>query len=104
MAQTSRTAIRRLNSWIESLSPGGYAALMASGITLGQATGIMVARWQWGEQPSYRWYGVLAIWLACFLLFRLIAPVVLRTMRLQRQWREERHQQSEREPGERVRR
>lgn len=95
----ARTAFRRVNAWATNLSPWGYAALIASGMLIGQAGGIMIGRWLGGADlwRADDWYGILAAWLVVFLFARLLAPATLQTMRLQQQWREERRRQRRRE-------
>ena len=78
-----------------NLSPGRQAALIASGMAIGQVGGIMIGRWLGGADVwlADDWYGILAAWLVVFLAARLLVPATLRTMRLQQRWREERRGQ-----------
>ncbi len=75
-----------------NLSPWSYAALIASGMTIAQVSGIMIGRRLGGGDLSLasEWYGVLAAWLVVFLVARLLAPAALQAMRLHQQWRDER--------------
>ncbi len=88
----ARTAFRRVNAWVMNLSPWGYAALIASGLQIGQGGGIVIGRWLGGADLwlTDDWCGILPAWLVAFLFARLIAPAALRTMRLHEQWRRER--------------
>ena len=83
---------RRVNTWVQGLSPWGLAVLLASvvagGVALGSASGRLVA----GEGISgARVLAIAAVtWFGLVLLGRLTAPVVLASMRQQARWREER--------------
>ena len=86
---------RRMNSWLVSRSPWGYAAFTASWVAIGALGGAMLARWQ--QDVSLLDARVLMFagtWFFSALLGgRLVASATLQTMRLQQQWKEEGRQQ-----------
>ena len=91
----ARTAFRRVNAWAMSLSPWRQAALIASGMAIGQVGGIMIGRWLGGTDlwRADDWSLILVAWLVVFLTARLLVPGTLQTMRLQQQWRGERRRE-----------
>lgn len=76
---------RQVNSWALSLSPWRYSALMASGTAPGLTAGAALG----GADLTECLLLGTTNWLTLLLLYRLVAPAVLRTTR-QQQWREER--------------
>ena len=79
---------RQVNRWTLSLSPWRYSALMASGTASGMAAG---AAFGGADLAEWLLLGTTN-WLILLLVGRLVAPALLRTMRQQQQWREERRQ------------
>ena len=84
----------RLTDWMVNVSPWGCAALWATVLAPGLATGAATGRWVAGAPVLDMQVLTIAAaaWLGLFLPGRLIAPAVQRSMRQHQQSRPQRRQ------------
>ena len=96
----------RLTDWMVNASPWGCAALWATVLAPGVATGAAVGRWVAGAPVlDMQVLTTAAIaWLGFFLPGGLIAPAVQRSMRQHQQWRQRRQSGGQGSSGFRRRR